>query len=161
MFDEVESESWFLSPFLSWAAQLFLAFCGPFTLWVILAGSWNLPDTAALDYVEFAIMGAGLAALVSAAFRDATRVGSLVWALPAAVATAGLAWDGWLSGIGTVADYFQDPGPGRGEEAWGFLPSLLTLPTWGCCWYSAFMWWRLRGRRHAPPGAPQGVSSRT
>lgn len=66
MFDEVESESSFLFPFLSWVAQLFLTLRGPFTLWVILAGSWILPDTTALDYVAFPIMGAGLAALVSA-----------------------------------------------------------------------------------------------
>jgi hypothetical protein len=148
MFEQLRKEA----SFGSWAAQLCLAYVGP--LAALMIASYRLspgPDSplrTLCEYVFIAVAGAALASVIATAF-DATE-GRLVWTVPAGLFFAVLA----IEAHRNIRDltYLFYAGAGEGEAGW--LLFLLTIPTWGCCWYSLVMsLWRRRknGKDATPP----------
>jgi len=97
-----------------------------------------------LQVAEFALaaiiyVGAGLAAwkLVPSSARE----GQYVWLPLAALFGLGVCYDLATGHSGELPGYFYS-GPGDP----GGMPALVTIPAWGCCWYSATLRW-CRGRR--------------
>jgi len=162
-FQEVEDEF----ALVSWLLQLLCSYCGPTVALVILAGVLGKPHSeawqavipyawqAVIIYVAIAALAVIWALGISAAVPGAAQEGSSVWALPAAVEIFFLIWAlCWRGFYGARLMFYVSPSEG-GEAGWGL--GLLTLPTWGCCCYSAVMhWrWRRRGRTGCPTAQPR------
>ena len=151
MFDKIERDF----SFGSWVLQLLAAYCAPIVLLGILETSLAVQDTSMTQLLRYAFVAAAavaLALLISAFIGGSVREGKRIWIIPVLFevsafvsAMASVDAGSRLRALVWVAD------PGRGEESWTMV--LLTLPTWGCCWYSAAMWWRFcRDQRlHADP----------
>jgi len=73
-----------------------------------------------------------------------TIEGRWVWLAPVGLVT--LAVIGHLIG-GHTSEIRQLFYVGNGEGEGGWVLVLVTLPTWGCCWYSAVMLWRRKQRQ--------------
>ncbi len=70
---------------VSWAVQLLLASVAPVIALGVLESALNAQDTLApqlLGYVFLAVVGTGLAFVVSALNRDWAEVGVWVWIMP-------------------------------------------------------------------------------
>jgi hypothetical protein len=106
-----------------------------------LHGGPDSPTLAILLYGVLIVVNVALAVCVSFLATGAERDGRWIWALPMSLEL--LATGAFIKG-GVNLLTLVYTGPGEGEAAWGLV--LLTYPTWGCCWYSATMWW-LRRRR--------------
>jgi hypothetical protein len=134
---------------VSWAVQLLLASVVPLIALGAIESALNTQDTLApqlLGYAFLAVVGTGLAFVVSALNRAWIEVGVWVWILPVIIEIwAAISEGSSTGGLASVGHLFLIPGPGRGEEGLGVV--FFTYPTWSCCWYSAAMWWRLRRRR--------------
>jgi hypothetical protein len=146
MFDKIERDR----SFVSWVIQLLIAYSVPvITLAITLSYLPDTPDTVLnqlIEYLFVAGVASALALLVSAIATDSFAEGVLIWIVPAGLEFIAVVWglssDGLVS---TLHGLFLVPGPGQGEGSWGVV--ILTQPAWGCCWYSAIMWWRLRTKQ--------------
>jgi hypothetical protein len=97
------------------------------------------PVSQILDYVFLAAAGIALALFVTALARNSTRVGIFVWILPVAIELYAAIAESFSFGIASLGSTLLY---GKGEDGWAVM--FLTFPTWGCCWYSAAMWWQRR-----------------
>ena len=137
-FEEVEREF----SFGSWLFQLVVTYPVPVVLLGILENRLSAPDTfiiQVLGYAFVALMGITLAFLVSKVSRESAKEGSWIWLVPTALVIAAVLWQLCSGGIASTFHGFLF---GHGEESWGMV--ILTIPTFGCCCYSAAMWWQLR-----------------
>jgi hypothetical protein len=132
----------------SWAWQLVLAYCIPFIGLASLESALDATDSPGwqvLGYVVVMLLSIALALLVSRLFVESPREGRWVFLLPGLIVTLfGLALCTKSMDKALELFYFRT-GPLSGESGWGVM--LLTWPTWGCCWYSAAMWFVRRKRR--------------
>jgi hypothetical protein len=145
-FDKIEKD---LS-LASWMIQLVIAYITPIVtigiaMYSLRDTRFDLPDTffnQFLEYLFVAVIAGGLAFLISVVAKDSYAEGILVWILPATLELAAVVWGLFSDGlVPTLHGLLFSPGPGQGEGSWGI--AILTQPAWGCCWYSAMMWWRL------------------
>ncbi len=133
--------------FVSWVLQLLLAYCGTlaalFRIEIALNGTDSIPWQL-LSYLLALLIGAALALVISAVAPWSANAGRWVWVIPVCF----LVSCGVIDAIYVPSDLryylFMDPRPSEGESGWVVV--LVTLPTWGCCWYSATMRWRWRRR---------------
>jgi hypothetical protein len=129
-----------------WLSQTFLAYIAPaIGLVVILSGLAGATDTAgwnAVPYFAIPLLAAALATGVSAVFPSSTIEGELVWALPAVIELCIFVWALCYEPSKVLQVFYV--GPHEGEAGW--VLGLFTIPTWGCGWYSATMYWRRKRR---------------
>jgi hypothetical protein len=124
--------------------QFVVVYFVPMVIVLILSGWLRTPDDTlwqVFDYVIFGLIGSALAFVVSGFFPEADQKGCWVWTLGVGLLAYAIGWDMFLGRFDApVTALF-----GTGEAGW--VKVLITLPAWGCCWYSLVMWWRLRRRR--------------
>jgi len=136
--------------YIGWIFQTFFAYWLPLIGLVILESLMGATNSAGWDlvpYVVVPLLALAMALGISAVFPSSVIEGISVWMLPAGV---------WL--LTFVCTLIGEPSrlslffwdQGQGEAGW--LIGLLTIPTWGCCWYAAAMGWRRRTQRDAPGG---------
>jgi hypothetical protein len=128
MFEEVKRGF----SFWSWIFQLVLAYCGAVAILAIQYRWLNVQDrvlSQVLSFMFVAVTEFGMALLTSAVASDSAPEGSLIWIVPAGFEIVGIV-------LKIVSPY-------------GWVAVLFALPTWGYCWYSATMWWRLSKLRRA------------
>ena len=141
MFDELDREFSFGSALI----QLIVVYVTPFVALASLEGLLSMGEDTVLSdilgYVFIAAAGIALALLISTILPGSVFEGSTIWILPAGAEFGCAVWDTAWGRTQEIPAYFF----GRGEAGW--VMALLTMPTWGCCCYSAAMYWRLRGSR--------------
>lgn len=138
--------------FVSWIAQLVIVYLFP-VITLSLFSHWltfrNLILDQIISFLFIGTVGYGLAQPASAMAWGPAKEGRWIWVLPVsieiAVGASALLSEGFLA---TWHGLFFVPGPGQGEGSWAIV--LLTLPTWGCCCYSATM------REHRSDGNEAG-----
>jgi hypothetical protein len=142
MFEELERDY----SYLSWILQSLLAFFGPIILLMILASLLepygDTPTSLVLEYLFIAFAGFALALALAAIARSSPSEGRFVSVVPVSLVLLICVRQAASFGIRSLIPFFYVAGPGSAEEGWVLM--LLTFPTWGCCWYSAAMWWRRR-----------------
>lgn len=129
-----------------WTMQLVVVYCGPTLLLALIENALGEP-AAPIEEAVVGFSGVALIAFLAALAMDrlspgSAREGVWVWLLPTCLLAAGVLFDA-LSMPNELAGFFYAP---RGDP--DPTPVLLTVPTWGCCWYSAATYWRRRRRRH-------------
>lgn len=137
--------------FVGWLLQLLLAYIGPSAALMVAASVASIDSTYAwpwwvFNYAAVAVLAAVTALGVSALFPGLAIQGRWVWVLPVIFEISSLVFD-LHSQPSEVPLFFCVPSSMDGEA--GLVVVLLTVPTWGCCWYSAVMWWRGRRRESA------------
>jgi hypothetical protein len=142
MFQEIEREF----SMARWVGQLLIAYCLPTMLVWLAESPFRRADTPILqvsDYLLIGLIGGCSGIGLHRVSPDSTKEGARVWLLPTAILAVAMTYDA-LSGAGCFLCSFYagqgDPNP---------FPVIVTLPTWGCIWYSAAIWGRRRHRSHA------------
>ena len=130
-----------------WLVQLVAVYCGPVLLFALIESTPQRPlspaisDVAAFPFVALIGLLAGVG--IQRLAPDSAREGAWVWLLPSCVLALFLLCDRFSS-VSDFSGFFYapagDPDP---------VPVILTTATWGCCWYSAAIYWRRRSRRRA------------
>ena len=135
--------------FGSWAIQFVAAFFGPIILLTGLEMLLGIQgETAISQVVSLLFLGAVAVLMALLTVRispDATDEGRWIWTLPMILVATAVIWDGSTGHASELSGCLWDPGPGRGEGAFG---TLITWPTWSCCCYSSLM--QLRRSRTSP-----------
>jgi tellurite resistance protein TehA-like permease len=133
-----------------WTVQLLAVYCIPTLLAGLLENSLRNPYSPAWQASIFpvvALIGGVAGVGVYRMASDLAQEGVWVWLLPTCVLAAFILCDRF-STVSDFKGFFYapagDPDP---------VPAILTLPTWGCCWYSAGMYWRSRSSRQHRYGA--------
>jgi len=134
--------------FFGYGFQLVLAYFGTLLgLFIFTIAAGPRADSAVwqiLDYIIILLLAVALALAVSRLAPTSTIEGRWVWVAPVGLLALAVA----------SALLFADPSDARlmfyvgnegGEGGWGLV--LVTLPTWGCCCYSAAMCWRRKQRK--------------
>jgi len=132
-----------------WAIQLTFAYFCPLVVVVILSVLLSAPDSVMwqfLDYLIFGLVSLVLALSVSQLFPGSTAEGRWIWTMPVGLLVCGVLWDMTLGRLDSALTALV----GTGEVGW--VKVLITLPAWGCCWYSATMAWRRRRQARALAG---------
>lgn len=136
--------------FAGWACQLALAYLAPLVAVIILSvclGAGDDDSWTMIEYVLYPLLGVAAALLVSVCSPQLTGSGRWIWTMPLALFAFCVAWDASLGRSGVIStDLF-----GSGEASW--VRSLVTMPAWSCCWYSAAMVARRWVLNH-PPARP-------
>ena len=137
--------------FFGYGFQLVLAYFGTliglFIFAITLehvAAPTDTPAWAVVEYLFDLLVAVALALAVSRLAPTSTIEGRWVWLAPVGLVT--LAVIGHLIG-GHTSEIRQLFYVGNGEGEGGWVLVLVTLPTWGCCWYSAVMLWRRKQRQ--------------
>jgi hypothetical protein len=144
MFGEVQREF----SFVGWAFQLVFSYFGPLFVLFLVAGTFQATDSPAWQIADYAVAlltGVALAMLGSSVAPTSVREGRWVWVIPGPIFLVFAGPSILLNPHTGVLWFYIDPGWDLGEAGWGV--ALLTLPTWGCCWYAATMHWVARRRQ--------------
>jgi hypothetical protein len=133
--------------FFGYGFQLVLAYFGTligfFVVAIALGPRADSPVWQILYYPVVLLLAVGLALAVSRLAPTSTIEGRWVWVAPIGLVTLAVVWDliGGQASEARQVFYFGN----EGGDA-GLVLYLFTLPAWGCCWYSAAMFWRRRQR---------------
>jgi len=142
---------------LGWFAQTMVSYFAPMVLYMILS-LWVKPREANLslflDYGTMFVFSASLSLAVSRFVPTAPDSGRWVWLLPVGILSFILLSD--LRDLG-VAVAVRDI-VGRGEDGW--IPVLVAMPVWGCCWYSLLMQLRRTSSAISGPQVSSFVTAR-
>lgn len=95
--------------------------------------TWNI-----LEYLIVMILSIALALMVSLPLPSSVLEGRYVFVVPVATEIWAVALS--KNSKEAVDFFYAGSGPMSGEASWALV--LITLPTWGCCWYSVVMYWR-------------------
>jgi hypothetical protein len=126
--------------------QLVLVYAAPTAAWGFVDYWMGLPDSPASSALAYAWVGGASLALALAAARvapDSQVEGRWVWVPSALLELVGIGVQVRDFGVPSVRWFFFTAGSAE-DRGWLVL-FVLTLPTLGCCVYSATVWW-LRSR---------------
>ena len=128
--------------FGAYLVQLLIAYCGPMIGFVVVDRALGGTDSATWQILAYLIVGAlglNFALGLCAVLPNWVQEGCWVWTVPSfcwVVVTCSTLLHGGPAEFEDML--YTKSGPMEGERGW--LIFLVTLPTWGCCWYSATMY---------------------
>lgn len=135
-FTEIEREF----SFGSWVLQMVGVYFLPTLVIAVVEGLFGFgetPGTLMFDYLAAGLGGWALARFAAYVSDDPAQEGVMVWVLPAFFEVVFVLWSLLSSRRSEFYGFFVTFGPGRGEESLGLF--MVTIPTVGCCVYSAVM----------------------
>ncbi len=140
--------------FFGYGFQLVLVYTGTliglFALALALGPRADSPVGQILYYPAVLLLAVALALAISRLAPTSTIEGRWVWVAPVGLVAFAIAWSLYLRHPSEAIDMFYF-GNEDGEAGLGLY--FVTLPTWGCCCYSAAVLWlrRQRKRKGLPP----------
>jgi hypothetical protein len=138
--------------FFGYGFQLVLAYFGTliglFIFAIAVGPRADGPVWQILYYPIVLLLAVVLALAVSRLAPTSTIEGRWVWVAPVGLVAFVIAWSLYLDHPSEAGDMFYFGNEG-GEAGLGLY--FVTLPTWGCCCYSATMFWRRRQREGKGP----------
>jgi lysylphosphatidylglycerol synthetase-like protein (DUF2156 family) len=136
--------------FFGYGFQLVLAYFGTLIGLFIFAiamehaaSATDSPAWAVVTYFFCLLLAVALALAVSALAPTSNIEGRWVWVAPVGLVAVGVVLD-LIGGHGSEIRQLFYVGSDEGEAGWVLV--LVTLPAFGCCCYSAMMFWRRRQR---------------